>query len=97
MGEVADIWGKRLLYLSLVLPFAAAATLLSRVQLFLILCSRSDSSVREIFQARILESGLAFPSSRDLPDLGVKPVSPSWQMGSLPPCQLGSLLFAGSL
>ena len=70
MGEVADIWGKRLLCLSLVLSFAAAAMSLSRVQLFLIPCSLPDSSVHEIFQARILESGLPFPSSRDLPDPG---------------------------
>ena len=85
MGEVARIWFKRLLYLSLVLPFAAAASWLSHIRLFLISCSLSDSSVREIFQARILESRLAFPSSRDLPDPGIKPVSPAWQVDSFTP------------
>ena len=46
-------------------------------------CSPPDSSVRGIFHARILE-WIAFPSSGDLPDLGIKPASPALQADSLP-------------
>ena len=35
-------------------------------------------------------SGLTFPSPGDLPDSGIKPVSPAWQADSLPLCHLGS-------
>ena len=41
-------------------------------------CSPPGSSVRVIFQARILEwvaSRLPFPTPRDLPDPGIKPAS----------------------
>ena len=34
-------------------------------------------------------SGLPFPSPRDLPDPGIKPMSPAWQVDSLPLCHLG--------
>ena len=58
-------------------------------------CSLPDSSVHGIFQARVLEwgaiafseqycSGLLFPSPGDLPDPGIKPVSPVWQADSSP-------------
>ena len=36
-------------------------------------------------------SGLLFPTLGDLPDPGIKPVSPAWQVDSLPLCHLGSL------
>ena len=35
-------------------------------------------------------SGVAFPSSGDLPDPGIEPVSPSLQVNSLPPNYQGS-------
>jgi len=35
-------------------------------------------------------SGLPFPSSEDLPDPGIEPVSPAWQVDSLPLSHLGS-------
>ena len=58
-------------------------------------CSLPGSSVHGIFQARVLEwgaiafseqycSGLLFPSPGDLPDPGIKPVSPVWQADSSP-------------
>ena len=37
-------------------------------------------------------SGLPYPSIGDLLDLGVKPMSPTWQSNSLPLSQLGSPL-----
>ena len=66
-------------------------------QLFLTLCdprdyNLPDSSVHEIFQARI--SALLFPSLGDLPDPGIKPtspVSPALQANSLPLSHQGSL------
>ena len=36
-------------------------------------------------------SGLPFPSAGDLPDPKIKPVSPAWQMNSLPLSHQGSL------
>jgi len=41
------------------------------------------SSVPGILQARILE-WVAISFSRDLPDPGIKPVSPAWQADSSP-------------
>ena len=38
-------------------------------------------------------SGLPCPSPQDLPVPGIKPVSPDWQMDSLPLIQLGSPLY----
>ena len=35
-------------------------------------------------------SGLTFPSPGDLPHLGIKPMSPAWQVDSLPLSHLGS-------
>ena len=46
-------------------------------------CSPPGSSVHGILQARILE-WVAMPSSRDLPNPGVKPRSPTLQADSLP-------------
>ena len=46
-------------------------------------CSSPGSSVHGILQARILE-WLPFPLPGDLPDPGIKPVSPVWQANSLP-------------
>ena len=45
-------------------------------------CSSPGSSVHGILQARI-QNGLPFPSSRDLPNPGIKPRSPAWQTDSL--------------
>ena len=42
-----------------------------------------DYTVHGILQARILE-WVAFPLSRDLPNPGIKPRSPTLQVGSLP-------------
>ena len=46
-------------------------------------CSPSRSSVHRIFQARILE-WVPFPSPGDLPDSGIEPASPTWQVDFLP-------------
>ena len=46
-------------------------------------CSPPGSSLHGIFQIRILE-WFAISFSRDLPDPGIKPVSPAWQVDSLP-------------
>ena len=35
-------------------------------------------------------SGLLFPSPGDLPDPGIKPVSPDWQADYLPLCHVGN-------
>ena len=45
-------------------------------------CSLPRSSIREIFQARILE-WVAFPPLGDLPDPGIEPVSPALAGGFL--------------
>ena len=47
-------------------------------------CSPPGSSVHGISQARIQE-WVAIPSSRGLPNPGIKPKSPSLQVDSLPP------------
>ena len=57
-------------------------------------CSPSGSSVHGIVQARILE-WVAMPSSRDLPNPGIKltsPESPALQVDSFPLKHLGSSL-----
>ena len=46
------------------------------------LCDPMDYTVHGIFQARILE-WIAFPFSRDLPNPGIEPRSPTWQADSL--------------
>ena len=46
-------------------------------------CSLEGKPVHGILQASILE-WIAVPSSRDLPDPGIKPGSPAWQADSLP-------------
>ena len=56
-------------------PVRVCAQLL---QLCPTLRSPSGSSVHEILQARILE-WVAMPSSKDLPDPGIEPVSPALQ------------------
>ena len=45
-------------------------------------CNLLGSSLHGILQARILEC-IAFPFSRDLPNPGIKPMSPSLQVDSL--------------
>ena len=46
-------------------------------------CKLPGSTVHGIFQARVLKSGLPFPSAEDLPNPGIKPRSPSLQEDSL--------------
>ena len=46
-------------------------------------CNSPGSSVHGILQARILEQ-VAIPFSQDLPDPGIKPMSPALQADSLP-------------
>ena len=56
-------------------------------------CNPPGSSVQGILQSGILE-WVAMPSSRDLPDPGIEPVSltsPAWQAGSLLPVPPGKL------
>ena len=57
-------------------------------QLCLTLCDPMDyslqsSSAHGIFQARVLECGLPFPSPGDLPDQGIEPRSPALQADTL--------------
>ena len=52
-------------------------------------CSPPSSSVHGILQARIPDSGLPFPSSVRLPDLGIEPGSHALQEDSLPSEPLG--------
>ena len=52
-------------------------------------CSLPESSVHEIFQARIL-NGLPFPSPGDLPDPVLEPRFPAFQADSLPLSHQGS-------
>ena len=52
-------------------------------QLYSTLCDPMDSREHGILQARILE-WLAFPSPGDLPNPGIKPMSPTLQADSLP-------------
>ena len=47
------------------------------------LCDPMDYTIHGVLQARILE-WVAFPFSRGLPNLGIKPRSPALQMDSLP-------------
>ena len=54
-------------------------------------CSAPGSSVHGILQARIW-SGLPFSPPGDLPDPGIKPMSPAWQADSLQLCHLGNLV-----
>ena len=61
-------------------------------------CSLPGPSIHGIFQARVLYSpwnspgwsGQPFPSLRDLPNRGIKPMSPTLQVDSLPADHKGS-------
>ena len=54
-------------------------------------CSLPGSSVHGVSQARILGwGGLSFPSPGHLPDPGIEPASPAWQVNSLPLNHQGS-------
>ena len=69
-------------------PFAKCVCLSSVPQPGPILCDPTDcpppgSSVHGIFQARILESVAISSSKGNLPNPGIKPVSPELQAGSL--------------
>ena len=55
-------------------------------------CSSPGSSVHGNFQARILE-WVAISVSKDLPDPGIKPASPAWQVDSLLLSHLGSPMY----
>ena len=57
-------------------------------------CGPPGSSVRGIFQARML-SDLPFPSPGDLPYSGIKPRSPALQADSLLPGPPGKLVLPG--
>ena len=52
-------------------------------------CSPPGSSVHG-FSGQEYWSGLPFPSPGNLPDPGIKPVSPEWQADYLPLCQVGN-------
>ena len=54
-------------------------------------CSLPGSSVHGIFPARILESGLPFPTPRDLPDPGIKIAS------RVPPAQKVNFTLKGTV
>ena len=54
--------------------------------------SPPGSSVHGNFQARILE-WVAISVSKDLPDPGIKPTSPAWQVDSLLLSHLGSPMY----
>ena len=51
-------------------------------------CSPPGSPVHGISQVRILE-WVAISFSKDLPDPGIEPTSPAWQVDSLPLNHLG--------
>ena len=53
-------------------------------------CSLSGSSLSMKFPRQEYWSGLPFPSSWALPDPGIEPGSPAWQMDSLSLSHLGS-------
>ena len=53
-------------------------------------CSQPGSSVHGILQATILE-WVVIPYSRDLPNPGMEPGSPTLQADSLPLCQKGTV------
>ena len=86
---------KRCLYFSLhcTLPIYLCGCLVAK--LCPTLCNPKDSclpgsSVHGIPRQEY-ESGLPFPSPENLPDPGIKPESPAWQVDSLPLSHLGSL------
>ena len=54
-------------------------------------CNPPGLSVHGIFQARILESGLPFPTPRDLPDPGIKTAS------RVPPAQKVNFTLKGTI
>ena len=82
--------------LPLEIGIVVVAQSLSRVQLFCdpMDCSLPGSSVHGISQARKLE-GVTTPSSRGIPDPGIKCESPAWQADSLPLSH--QLLFSSSV
>ena len=49
-----------------------------------------QASLSMAFSRQEYWSGLPFPSPGDLPDPGIKPASPAWQVDSLPLSHLGS-------
>ena len=51
---------------------------------------RGGSSVHADSPGKNSGVGLPFPSQGDLPNPGIKPMSPAWQAISLPLSQLGS-------
>ena len=74
------------MYLLTCFPFLCVCVCVLVTQLCPTLCDPMDccppgSSVHGILQARILE-WVAMPSSRDLPDPGIEPVSPALAGGS---------------
>ena len=69
---------------------AAGAKSLQSCQLFATLWTVTPgSAVHGILQARILE-WVARPPPGDLPDPGIEPESPTWQVDSLPLSHQGS-------
>ena len=63
---------------------------LSHVQLFATLWTVAHQALLSMdFSRQEYWSGLPFPSSGDLPEPGIKPTSPAWQVDSLPLSHLG--------
>ena len=80
-SQSSHVW-----FLGLEIPFLVCMCLVAQLCLTLcdpIGCSPPGSSVHGLLQARIL-AWVAFPFSRDLPNPGIKPRSPTLQVDSLP-------------
>ena len=70
---------------------AAAVQVLSCVRLFVTPWTVARQTPLSMgFPRQEYWSGWSFPPSRDLPNPGIEPTSPAWQMGFLLLCYLGS-------
>ena len=71
----------------------AVDPLLSRIRLFVTLWTVARQAPFSMaFPRQEPWNGLSFPSPRDLPNPGIKPASPAWQVDSLPLSHLGKSL-----
>ena len=88
------------LYSKYPIPYAAVAAvvLLSHVWLFLTSWAIAPQVPLSMgFPRQEFWSELPFPSPRDLPDTGIEPMSPAWQVDSLPQSHLGSPFYTSCL
>ena len=77
--------------LTVQLNVAVVVQLLNRVQLFVTPWTIAyQAPPSQEFPRQEYWNGLPFPSPGDLPDPGIEPTSPAWQVDSLPLNQLGN-------